>query len=87
MFRHEGLWEWEGGCYYSDEYLAEGYTQLLLLLLGASPEERNDPSVIPFLEAGYGANSRDQLHSGSEDPCVVFSCFRVILVLCWVFIY
>ena len=47
--------EWEGGSYYSDEFLAEGYTQLLLLLLGASPEERADPRFIPFIEAGGGS--------------------------------
>ena len=54
------LFEWEGGSYYNDEYLAQAYTDLLLLLLDASEEERQDPRVIPFLEAGYQAYAREQ---------------------------
>lgn len=56
----EILDEFDGGAYYSDEYLTEAYCHFLLALLDASQEERDDPRVIPFLEAGYAAYAREQ---------------------------
>ena len=48
-----------------------------VLLLGASPEERSDPRVIPFIEAGYGAYSREQ---GSQDPHATLT-YRMALAM------
>ncbi|KAJ1531409.1 hypothetical protein ONE63_000090 [Megalurothrips usitatus] len=57
--------EWDGGCFLDCSQLSEAYTLFLLALLDATPEERQDPSVLPFLRVGYGAYLRDQ---GSADP-------------------
>ena len=43
--------EYEGGCFYNDEYLSEAYTNFLFMLLGASPQERQDPRALDFLES------------------------------------
>ncbi|KAK3910705.1 Glutamyl-tRNA(Gln) amidotransferase subunit E [Frankliniella fusca] len=54
----EILLEWEMGAFYTDEYLATAYTEMLLALLKASDEDRRDPRLIPFLLAGYLAYRR-----------------------------
>ncbi|KAK3918067.1 putative DNA polymerase [Frankliniella fusca] len=54
----EILLEWEMGAFYTDEYLAMAYTEMLLALLKASDEDRRDPRLIPFLLAGYLAYRR-----------------------------
>ncbi|XP_034250240.1 uncharacterized protein LOC117650752 [Thrips palmi] len=54
------LEEWDGGCFYSTELLAEAYSVALLALFEATPEKRADPRVIPFLEAGYAADCIEQ---------------------------
>ena len=56
--------EFEVGCFYSDEYLSEAYTTLLLHLLDASPADRQDPRLPEFLRLGYEAYDREQ---GGED--------------------
>ena len=54
------LHEWQGGCFYTDQLLAEAYTTFLLALLEATPEERQDPRAIAFLKAGFEAYLREQ---------------------------
>ncbi|KAK3925928.1 putative DNA polymerase [Frankliniella fusca] len=48
----EILMEWERGAFYTDEYLATAYTEMLLAPLKASDEDRRDPRLIPFLLVG-----------------------------------
>ena len=62
---YEILDEWENGCFYNDEYLSEAYTNFLFLLMDASPQERQDPRVIEFIESGYQSYVREQ---GGNDP-------------------
>ena len=54
------LHEWQGGCFYTDQLLAEAYTTFLLALLEATPEERQDPRIPAFLKAGFEAYLRQQ---------------------------
>ena len=44
MTLHDILDEWDGGSYYTDEYLAEAYTEFLLTLLDLGAEPDPDPS-------------------------------------------
>ena len=54
----EILEEWEGGCFYTDELLAEAYTTFLPTLLEEVGEV--DVRAIAFLKAGFEAYLREQ---------------------------
>ena len=58
--------EFEAGCFYSDEYMSEAYTTMLLHLLDASPTERQDPRLAEFLALGYEAYVREQSGEDSQ---------------------
>ncbi len=71
------LCEWEGGSYYNDQYLSEAYTQMLLALMDASPRDRADDRVVPFLLVGYLAYMREQ---AGADPHALIT-FRMALAM------
>ncbi|XP_026288125.2 uncharacterized protein LOC113213318 [Frankliniella occidentalis] len=56
----EVLEEWEGGCFYNDELLAQAYIEVLASLMDAPEAARADIRVIPFLLVGYQALLRVQ---------------------------
>ncbi|KAK3926345.1 putative DNA polymerase [Frankliniella fusca] len=70
--------EWEGGCFYNDALLSEAYTALLNALMEASPRDRSDPRIVPFLLAGYLAYLREQQNA---DPQALLT-FRMALAMC-----
>lgn len=69
--------EWEGGAFYNDAYLAEGYTHFLSALLEATDDDRRDPRIPAFLRDGYTAYTRDQ---GDADPQALLT-FRMAMAM------
>ena len=59
----EILEEWEGGCFYTEEHLADAYTNFLLALLEDAGEV--DARAESFLKAGFEAYLHEQ---GGQDP-------------------
>ncbi|KAK3929146.1 putative DNA polymerase, partial [Frankliniella fusca] len=73
----EILAEWGGGSFYNDQYLSEAYTQMLLALMNASPNDRADPRIVPFLLVGFLAYQRVQ---EGADPQALLT-FRMALAM------
>ena len=64
------LSEFEGGCFYTDELLAEAYSTIVERLRTASSEERRDPRLPAFLKAGYLAHLRERSRANKLDALI-----------------
>ena len=64
------LSEFEGGCFYTDELLAQAYSTTVECLRAASPMERSDPRLPAFLKAGYLAHLRERSRANKLDALI-----------------